>query len=320
MNHNKRKPKKGIYVMKGKRLLLLGGLLAASCVGSTVSYKDWHAKEVTRLEAGSCMLETTAGPIEYQMSGTGPAVLIAHGSPGGYDVGAAFTRLLNAPKPYTYISVSRPGYLRTPLSSGKTPEEQADLYAALLDALHIERTVVIAISGGGPAAIQFALRHPDRCSGLVMISTVAQHYSEEEIWQTFNPLKRLWRKFYAKLVTFDALLYLALPIARLQPAGPAAFELVRTATLYNQRKAGYDNDMQQFARITQYPLEQIQAPTFVVHGTADDEVFFADAELLARKVPNVQLLAISGGSHMAFYTHASTVMPALNDFLATITP
>jgi pimeloyl-ACP methyl ester carboxylesterase len=306
--------------MKGKRFLLVGGLLAASCVSSAISYKSWHAKEVMRLEAGSRMLETDLGSIEYQISGTGPAVLIAHGSPGGYDVGAAFTRLLDAPKPYTYISVSRPGYLRTPLSSGKTPEEQADLYAALLDALHIERTVVIAISGGGPAAIQFALRHPDRCRGLIMISCVAQHYSEEEIWQTFNPLKRLRRKLFAKIVTFDALLYLALLLARLQPSGPAAFELVRTGTLYDQRKTGYDNDMQEFAHITHYPLEQIQTPTFVVHGTADDEVLFADAELLARKIPNVRLLAISGGSHMAFYTHASIVMPALRDFLATITP
>jgi hypothetical protein len=34
---------------------------------------------------------------------------------------------------------SRPGYLRTPLESGRTPEDQADLYAAMLDSLEIER-------------------------------------------------------------------------------------------------------------------------------------------------------------------------------------
>ena len=36
------------------------------------------------------------------------------------------------------IAPSRPGYGRTPLSSGKTHEEAADLMAALLDELKID--------------------------------------------------------------------------------------------------------------------------------------------------------------------------------------
>jgi Predicted hydrolases or acyltransferases (alpha/beta hydrolase superfamily) len=308
--------------MKGHYLLLAGALLASSSLGGAVTYKRyrrWHEKEVARLTAGSQIMQTAQGPVEYTISGSGPALLISHGSPGGYDLGAPLAALLAAPQSYTYISVSRPGYLRTPLSSGETPEEQADLYAALLSALHIQQATVIALSGGGPAALQFALRHPDRCRALVVISGVAQHYSEEEIWQSFSPLKRYMRKLYAKLTTLDILMYLILPLARLQPAGPTAFELARTATLYDQRKIGYENDMRQFAKITRYPLAEIKVPTFVVHGTADDEVFFADAELLAREIPNVRLLAISKGSHMTFYTHAATVMPALRAFLANVT-
>lgn len=305
--------------MKGSTLLLVGALLATGCIGSAVTYKDWRAKEVARLGAGSRILQTENGPLEYEVRGSGPALLIAHGSPGGYDLGTAFATLLAAPQSYTYICVSRPGYLRTPLSSGETPEEQADLYVELLNHLHIQNATIIAISGGGPAGIQFALRHPERCNGLVMISGVAQHYAEEEILQSFPPLKRLIRRLYTKLVTMDMIMYLALPFARIQPSGSATFELARTATLYSQRKVGYENDMRQFARITRYPLEQIQTPTFVIHGTSDDEVLFDNAELLARTVPNVRLMAISGGSHLSFYTHATTVMPALRTFLTQVT-
>src|SRR6185295_5118190 len=68
------------------------------------------------------------------------------------------------------IAVSRPGYLRTPLSSGATFEQQADLFVALLDELKIKRVVVLASSGGGYSGFQFAMRHPDRCIALVMLA------------------------------------------------------------------------------------------------------------------------------------------------------
>ena len=41
------------------------------------------------------------------------------------------------------------------------------MMAALLDALSIDKVVVMGVSGGGPTTLNFALRHPDRCSGLL---------------------------------------------------------------------------------------------------------------------------------------------------------
>ncbi len=117
-------------------------------------------------------------------------MLIVHGSPGGYDQGMLVAKFLNDSR-FSFICMSRPGYLRTPLATGKTPEEQADMYAALLNALGIQKAAIMGISGGGPSALQFALRHPDRCNGLIMLSAVSQHYSEEEVNQLLPPAKRL---------------------------------------------------------------------------------------------------------------------------------
>ncbi|GCE26131.1 alpha/beta hydrolase [Dictyobacter alpinus] len=300
--------------MRGKRWTLAGAALATSFVCFTTTYQSWRRKESLRLTTDSDMIMTALGPVEYSLSGTGPVVLIAHGSPGGYDMGQAFARLFGNAN-FTYLAVSRPGYLRTPLEIAPTPEGQADLYAALLDSLEIEQASVVGISGGGPSAIQFSLRHPQRCSSLIMISGVAQHYSEQEIWQQYSKPKRIFRYLYNKILAFDPFIYFMLPLARLQPAGAVAADLVRTTLLYPRRKRGYDNDMQQFEKITRYPLADIQAPTLIVHGTSDDEVLFADAELLASQVPHSQLLAIPHGSHMAFYTHANIIMPALETFL-----
>lgn len=297
--------------MKQKRLLITGAFAAA--VGYLGSYLAWKRRAVTGLQTGSSIIETASGPVEYCMRGQGPAVLVAHGSPGGYDQGSAFSKLVGGQQ--TFIAISRPGYLRTPLTTGETPADQADMYAALLDSLGIQQATVVGISGGGPSAIQFALRHPARCSGLVMISGVVQRYVDWELKQALPFLMRWFKQLYEKVITFDPLLYLLLPFAKLLPDAFATADFLCSVTQYGLRKAGYENDMEQFAAIADYPLEQITAPTFVVHAVGDSEVPFSHAKLLSNKVLDVKLLAIAGGSHMAFYTHAATVMPELRLFL-----
>lgn len=66
----------------------------------------------------------------------------------------------------------------------RTPEEQADALVALLDALQIERVAVQGVSGGGPSAIHFAARHPDRISALLLTCAVSGGYSKDEVTQT----------------------------------------------------------------------------------------------------------------------------------------
>ena len=63
---------------------------------------------------------------------------------------------------FFWICPSRFGYLRTPIPQNASFEAQADAYAALLDHLHIEKAAIIGLSIGGPSALLFALRHPDR--------------------------------------------------------------------------------------------------------------------------------------------------------------
>ncbi len=124
-----------------------------------MGFGAWKEATLARLNAGSLVAQTARGPVEYAVAGTGPAVLVIHGRPGGYDQGLWIARALNDPQ-FRFIAVSRPGYLRTPLDTGRSPEDQADALAALLDVLGVPQAAVIALSAGGPATLQFALRHP----------------------------------------------------------------------------------------------------------------------------------------------------------------
>lgn len=289
---------------------------AIALVSSVQSYRFWKRRQLLRIGEASKLLETALGPVEYSTWGRGPTVLIIHGSPGGYDQSLTFAKLIGS-QCCSFIALSRPGYLQTPLRVGQTPEQQADLYAALLDALGIERAAVIGISGGGPSSLQFALRHPERCRGLVLISTVSGRYDEVELRRALPRVRRFFNLVYNKLITFDPILYLLLLVVRMQPDPDhmLSAEFLQSVMLYRLRKVGYANDMAQFAAMSPYPLEQIAAPTFVVHGTGDTEVPFEHAKRLASEIPNVKLLTVSDGKHLTFYTHSHIVMPELRAFL-----
>src|SRR5690242_5559858 len=88
------------------------------------------------------------GSIEYRVIGQGPAVLILNGghthcdSPIGHE--QFFLR-----EGYQLIIPSRPGYGKTPISSGKSAEAFADALVSLLDKLGLEQVIVVGISGGG---------------------------------------------------------------------------------------------------------------------------------------------------------------------------
>jgi pimeloyl-ACP methyl ester carboxylesterase len=94
-------------------------------------------------------------------------VFVSHGVLGGHDnirelVDLWFGREFRA------IGPSRFGYLGSAMPPHATVADQADVYAALLDHLGVERVVLCGFSAGGPAVIQFALRHAERLDGLIL--------------------------------------------------------------------------------------------------------------------------------------------------------
>jgi 2-hydroxy-6-oxonona-2,4-dienedioate hydrolase len=105
-------------------------------------------------------------------------VQISHGTMGGYDQALVFARLLGAG--FRLIAVSRFGYLRSSLPNDLSPAAQADLFAALLDVLTIRRVALLGGSAGGPAAFQFAVHYPERCSALVVASSAIEAYQKAD--------------------------------------------------------------------------------------------------------------------------------------------
>ena len=275
------------------------------------------SRRIERLAAASQIIKTDKGPVEALVTGAGPAIVVLHGALGGYDR----ARVYSYPEAgYTFICPSRPGYLRTPLTSGETAEEQADLTAALLDSLGIKKACVIACSAGGPPAIQFTLRHPDRCWGLVMGNAINAPLSR--LHGLITPVARAffgW-DWFTWLGVNRGVLFLLRPNLGLQTIGDPAKQAHIKAMLDSMhptstRKAGLLNDMTQFQEHDGYPLEEISVPTLVVHGTADIVVPYSQGVISAERIPGAEFLSIEGGTHLCFISHQDIVQKKLVEFL-----
>lgn len=273
------------------------------------------------------LLQTRHGPVEYVSIGEGPAVVALHGAMGGWDQSLLLARTLGEAG-YRYVALSRPGYLGTPISSGRSPEAQADLVAAALDALAIPRAAVMAVSGGGYSAIHFALRHPERCWALVLVSTTAAP----------TPPPPLAYHLFRLLSWLPGFERRAREAAERDPEGsarrsvtdpeildrlkrdPEAWGLFRelgrtTSDRMRQRLAGTVNDVA-VTRANEYPLERINVPTLVLHGTRDPLVpFDRHGKVLASRIPGAELLALEGGEHAAIFTHRAEARARVTAFL-----
>jgi pimeloyl-ACP methyl ester carboxylesterase len=191
------------------RRVLIGTLaaVAAGAIWIVAAYLRDIGAARRRVSIGSAIAETRCGPIEYADRGKGPPVLVVHGAGGGFDQGLLLgAGLLD--HGYRVVAMSRFGYLRTPLPEDASAEAQADAHVCLLDALGIDRATVFGVSAGGPSTIQFCLRHPDRCSAMILLVPLAYP------GQAVDRLSRPAQAFLERVTQSDFLMWAGARILR----------------------------------------------------------------------------------------------------------
>jgi pimeloyl-ACP methyl ester carboxylesterase len=160
--------------MMARRALLTGlaGVVLAGGGWSAGAYRATMAGAEARIARRSSIIETGAGPLEYAVTGHGTPLLMIHGTGGGFDQGLLFAHGLLVAG-FQIVAPSRFGYLRSAFPDDASPAHQADVLVELLDHLGIDRLPVVGGSAGALTAAEFALRHPDRTSHLILIVPAA---------------------------------------------------------------------------------------------------------------------------------------------------
>ena len=245
--------------------------------------------------------------IEYAVQGEGLPVLLVHGAGGGYDQGLLIGENYVGVG-HRLIAPSRFGYLRSSIPEDGSPAAQADAYAALLDALGVERVGVVAFSDGGPSGLQFVLRHPERCEALVMISAKSQTAPPDSLLQGLV-FERVFRSDYLFwLITEYARPFLLAMFGvsgEVQEQIPTrskqlASEVVESMNPISLRQDGIYHDRDTLTVLPQdeFRLEQITVPTLVVHAVDDGLQPYSHGENTATKVPDAEFLSYEQGGHL----------------------
>ncbi len=294
-------------------LWLVGGL----AVGAAIIVLLWFRADLDdakRALAGrAAVIATEFGEVEYAVAGEGTAALVIHGTGGGFDQGLAMTSGLR-PYGYRVIAPSRFGYLESVASGPVTLEMQADAFVPLLDALQEERVVVLGGSAGALTAMQFVIRHPERCAALVLMVPAAYAPSRRSNASAFEgpAAQELLRAFLGSDFLFwlmrrvtpglMARMMLATDpavVAAASPVEQARFESVMRSILpVSSRREGILFDMATAGDPPQMDLSAIHCPVLAISVRDDLFETSAPAQYIADSVPDGRAVIYDTGGHL----------------------
>jgi pimeloyl-ACP methyl ester carboxylesterase len=256
-------------------------------------------------------------------------VLVVHGAGGGFDQGLEFGTPL-AEEGFRVIAMSRFGYLGTPLPEDASPTAQADAHACLLSSLGLGRVAVIGGSAGAPSSVQFALRHPDKISALVLLVPALYVPRPDNRPAVHTPtgirfiMNTAMQSDFLFWVTSkfarDALIriILATPpsVVRNAPIG----EQIRVQQVLDhvlpisQRRNGLLNESKVIPSLPRYELERINVPTLAISCADDLFGTYDGARYTADHIRGARFVGYPSGGHL-WVGHQREVAQEIVSFL-----
>jgi len=248
----------------------------------------------------SQMAQTPKGPIEYTLLGSGPVVLVCHGTSSN-----CFSTDMLAPLVaggFSVLTPSRPGYGRTPLAVGRSAAQAAEALVALLDSLQVETCAVLAISGGGPTGVALAAGFPQRITRLVLAEAVTHPEDRPN-----EPSYKNQAAFYGPM---HALMWGMLGLmSRLSPRSMArqtlaifsthdpddglsklsTEDIAKICRFYQGRSSRRGALADAAHSVGADLLGSIRQPTLVIHSREDNSVPFGHAEWSLKHIPQAEL-------------------------------
>lgn len=307
---------------------LIGVLSAATSAASLVAYGRYR-RDIRRIrekvESGSTIAETAAGPVEYAETGEGDPLLMIHGAGGGYDQGLLIGR--EFAEGHRVIAPSRFGYLKAPVPQDTSPAAQADAHAALLDFLNVGKCVVVGVSAGGPSAIELALRHPQKVRALILL--VPRTYDPtQSIGADQSPQSRAVLRLIE--ASADFLFWAATQIARpavvrflgtpaeVDANAPAedrqrVTDVMRSVLPLSNRVRGISVDSS--IELSPWPLDRIKLPVLIVSAKDDLWNTLPGARFTAERIKGAELRILESGGHLMI-GQEKKVTRWIRDFLA----
>ncbi|KTR62624.1 alpha/beta hydrolase [Exiguobacterium indicum] len=247
---------------------------------------------------------------DYRDSGSGPVILLIHGTQSDYREVYHVEKLITAG--YRVIVPSRPGYGRTPLQLADSPETLATFYAGWLASRQIKQYTVYGISAGGPTAIALAGMDPGvhalvlACAMThrislpyhrLLIQPVLQRPLQFIQWGLWTYVKDKIRKFPEEAAVRMVEMTSLLPRETIRThISETDASLLYEVGLQNGPGRGVLFDITQ--DIERERLEAVTCPVLIVHSKSDRAVPFEHAEHARRSIPHAQFIESKSPGHL----------------------
>lgn len=231
--------------------------LAAGCsvpgpTTSDPSLHDTQMRHSIRLSSGEELSYLDVGDER------GQPVIFVHGTPG--EAMGWLDYMMAVPKGMRYIAIDRPGFGKSgPDDAVTSLAAQADAIAQLASALKLEPAILVGHSLGGPVVARFAADHPRRTAALVILAGSLDPAQEDVPW-----------------------------IQNAGDAWPIVAMLPRAIRNANREIIALEAELREMEPL----LGAISVPVFVLHGTADDLVPYANVAFMQSRFTAANKLSV----------------------------
>jgi 3-oxoadipate enol-lactonase len=221
--------------------------------------------------------------------GAGPVIVMLHGGMASHV--ASLPLVMPLSSRYRVITPDLRGNGKSVSRAPLTFDQLADDLVALLDHIGVDRAVVGGASGGSGVALRFALRHPGRLTGLVLVKPVYagedRGYTDQQK-QTFAMMDAVASRALDEGVQVLRPLYANLPpdIREKALAMLEGFDAASVVATSHFIASG----AQPFAAATD--LRSLSVPTLLIRG--DDPLHPAEvSDLYAENIPGCTIVPAS---------------------------
>ncbi len=233
----------------------------------------------------------------------GRPVLFVHGAGGNHLI---WWNQIRACAPVARpIALDLPGHGHSSVKGRRTIVEYAQVVLGFVDALGLDRVIMVGHSMGGAIAQTFALSRPDRTFGLVLVGTGARLRVLPAILEgVLTDLDRT-----ARLVTEYSF-------------APGSDARLRAKSEEQLRASAPTVTHDDFAACNAFDLMDrvsgIRVPTLIVCGRQDRMTPVKYSEFLASQIAGARLVLIEGAGHYVMLEKPDEVNLALTQLVTTI--
>lgn len=295
-----------------------------------------HLSGAATPREGSVPVE--GGSLYYRDIGQGPPVILLHGGP-GFDHSYLLPdmdRLADAFRLIYYDQRGRGKSAWNLQPAAVSLQSEIDDLEALRADLHLEQTALLGHSWGGLLAMEYALRHPERVSHLILLNSAPASHDDcvlfvqerdamapedTELLRALESRPELeegdlearaayYRVYFRRALRPPELLDRL--IEHLEVGWTK--ENVLTARMIGDRLWGETYEMPGYNLLPQ--LTQLRIPTLVLHGDYDF-VPVACAAHIAEAIPGAHLIVLHDCGHFAYMERPDEVRAALRVLFQT---